>query len=224
MEGEEQGSKNVNVAVDTPAPLEVLVGAGIGARVDEEGRPRTRESGWLQRFHAGERDALDSCYREHFSTVARAVSATTSDAIDRESLIHDVFARLFADEGARRGFGGGSFAAWISTVAKNRARDALRRQKREQVVEPEEIVRLTGHGGRDPVMEGEARDLLATFQRDVLPEKWAGVFVARFVEQRDQRDAAQRLGLARTTLLYREHRVRRLLERFLRAQNPGGLP
>ncbi|HEY3669201.1 MAG TPA: hypothetical protein VGL19_24550, partial [Polyangiaceae bacterium] len=61
----------------------------------------------------------------------------------------------------------------------------------------------------------EARALLLKFRSEVLPAEWEGVFETRFVRQLDQREAARSLGIPRTTLLYREHRIRRLLRAFL---------
>jgi len=49
----------------------------------------------------------------------------------------------------------------------------------------------------------------------VLPAKWATVFEARFVLGLDQRSAATRIGVSRTTLAYQEIQIRRLLRRFL---------
>ena len=40
--------------------------------------------------------------------------------------------------------------------------------------------------------------------------------IARFLEQLDQRQAARKVGISRTTLVYQEARIRRLLRRFLR--------
>ena len=61
----------------------------------------------------------------------------------------------------------------------------------------------------------EARLLVERFRRDHLPTEWQGVFDLRFLQQLPQRDAATRLSLPRTTLAYRELRIRRLLRRFL---------
>lgn len=44
------------------------------------------------------------------------------------------------------------------------------------------------------------------------------MFELRFLHQLPQRDAASRLGINRTTLAYREVRIRRLLKRFLLEQ------
>jgi RNA polymerase sigma-70 factor, ECF subfamily len=57
------------------------------------------------------------------------------------------------------------------------------------------------------------------FRRDGLPAELWPLFQARFVEQLDQREAARRLGMPRTTLAYRELRVKRLLRAFLRKRS-----
>ena len=61
----------------------------------------------------------------------------------------------------------------------------------------------------------DARLLIEQFRREHLPEEWAGVFELRFLQQLPQREAARRLSIQRTTLAYRELRIRRLLRRFL---------
>jgi RNA polymerase sigma-70 factor (ECF subfamily) len=53
------------------------------------------------------------------------------------------------------------------------------------------------------------------FREQILPPEWIPVFDARFVRQLDQRQAARAIGIPRTTLVYREHRIRRLLRAFL---------
>jgi RNA polymerase sigma-70 factor (ECF subfamily) len=63
--------------------------------------------------------------------------------------------------------------------------------------------------------ELDAKVLVERFRRDCLPQEWAGVFDARFLRQVPQREAARELGIRRTTLAYRELRIRRLLSRFL---------
>ena len=60
---------------------------------------------------------------------------------------------------------------------------------------------------------------IARFLREALPEEWGPIFQARFVEQLDQREAARRLGMHRTTLAYREVRIRKLLRAYLRKRS-----
>jgi RNA polymerase sigma-70 factor (ECF subfamily) len=172
------------------------------------------DASWLARFHDGERDVLEGCYREHFATVTRAVGRILRGA-DQETVVHEVFLRMLSDAGFRGAFHGGNLGAWLTTVARNHAIDFLRRLGRE---EP-----LDGHADQPVDLEGalEARLLVERFRREVLPAKWERVFQVRFLEQQDQRAAAAALGIQRTTLAYQELRVRRLLQRFLLRMVPS---
>jgi RNA polymerase sigma-70 factor (ECF subfamily) len=175
---------------------------------------RSFDGAWLERFHAGERDALEQCYREFFQTVQASVGRVLRGA-DMETVIHDVFYKLLSDERARRGFSGGSFGAWISRVARNQAIDYVRRHSREQTVDPRAAERMDGGWSDDLEARVEARRIVERFRAEGLPAKWEQVFVVRFVEQLPQREAASRLGISRTTLAYRELRIRRLLRSYV---------
>jgi RNA polymerase sigma-70 factor (ECF subfamily) len=171
---------------------------------------------WRAAFHAGDRAAVAHCYREHYRTVAAAVGRMLSVA-DAETVTHEVFYRLLADAQLRANFQGGSFAAWITRVATHCAIDYLRRCRREQsghaaASEPDVDALAAARRVDD---ELDAKALVEQFRRELLPPQWAGVFDARFLRQLPQREAAKELGLHRTTLAYREIRIRRLLTQFL---------
>jgi RNA polymerase sigma-70 factor (ECF subfamily) len=179
------------------------------------------DEAWLARFHAGDREVMEECYRSHFAAVERAVGRYVQ-GVDRETVIHEVFYRLLSTESLRQAFRGGSLAAWLSTVARNHAIDYARRRSREELMgnkSPWEYV----EAGMDQT--AEAHILVERFRNTCLPPKWEGVFRTRFLEQRTQRDAARELGISRTTLVYQEMRVRRLLEKFLLGPSEqGGAP
>jgi RNA polymerase sigma-70 factor (ECF subfamily) len=165
---------------------------------------------WLDAFHGGNRGVLEQCYRTHFRTVDAAVGQVLRGA-DRETVVQEVFLQILSNVELRRSFSGGRFSSWVATVARNRAIDFWRRYRREEPLqeapaEPAEPVESR---------RAEARLMVAQFVRDELPEKWRGVFEARFLAELDQRTAATRLGMSRTTLAYQEMQVRRLLKRFL---------
>ena len=171
------------------------------------------DDAWLALFHRGDRRTLEDCYREQFEVVDAAVGRLLRGA-DRETVVHEVFFRVIEKPDFRRSFSGGSLAGWLTSVAKNLATDHLRKQQREKSVPLDEVCELAGPAQRFEEA-AEARQLIEKFKREVLPAKWHGVFQARFIEQRDQRDAAKTLGIARTTLAYQELRIRALLRRFL---------
>jgi len=168
------------------------------------------EARWLDRFHAGARDVLEGCYRDHFRTVDQAVGQILRGA-DRETVVQEVFLQLVSDADLRRGYAGGFFAGWLATLARSRAVDFWRRYRRERPLDelPAE------QPSPEPGSRLEARLMVSRFVEDALPAKWAGVFEARFLAGLDQRAAARRLGISRTTLAYQELQVRRCLKRYL---------
>jgi RNA polymerase sigma-70 factor (ECF subfamily) len=103
-------------------------------------------STWIDRFHAGRRDVLEACYRDHFETVKRAIGQVLNGA-DRETVIHDVFLQLLANADLRRSFKGGTFASWIGAVARNRAVDYWRRHRREATLDGASIETASADSG-----------------------------------------------------------------------------
>lgn len=167
---------------------------------------------WLDRFHAGERPVIEEVYRTHFRTVDGAVGAVMSGA-DRETATHEVFFRLINNDGLRRSFKGGDLGAWLAVVSRNHAIDYVRRRNRES---PVGIDLGASAAHSTAVGDGaEARLLIERFQREILPPAWAGVFEVRMLRSLSQAEAAATLGLSRTTLAYRELRIRLMLRKFL---------
>jgi RNA polymerase sigma-70 factor, ECF subfamily len=182
-------------------------------RFPEPGSPSIDEAcdeAWLRQFHEGAPAVLEACYRACFGTVSRAIGPMLSGA-DRETAIHEVFARLISNETLRRSFRGGSLTAWLGTVARHHAIDLRRRIVRETGMADQE----EGPGSGDWEQAAEARLLVERFRRQWLPPQWLGVFELRFLQQLPQAEAAARLSMRRTTLAYRELRIRRMLKRFL---------
>jgi RNA polymerase sigma-70 factor (ECF subfamily) len=179
---------------------------------DRGGDPTADPARWLEAFHQGDSEVLEWCYRQHFALVDRAVGRLL-EAADRETVIHELFFRLIGRPELRRAFQGGSFPAWLSTVARNQAIDYRRRLGREAAA-----ITDASAEGREPSgfeEDSNARLLVEQFRREWLPPAWRGVFEVRFIRQLSQREAAAELGMRRTTLAYRELRIRRALRRFL---------
>jgi RNA polymerase sigma-70 factor, ECF subfamily len=169
---------------------------------------------WLAAFHAGDRRAMEQCYRDHYPTVATAAGRVLSSA-DAETVTHEVFYRLLSDGRLRENFVGGSLAAWLTRVATNSALDYLRKHRRERFGLSHDDTNAEREAARCADEELEAKMLVEKFRRECLPPEWLGVFEARFLRQVTQRKAAEELGMRRTTLVYQEHRIRGLLTRFL---------
>ncbi len=176
--------------------------------------PAAHGVNWLSEFHAGSRQVLTECYVDYFHSVDRAVGRILKGA-DKETVVHEIFFRLLTSEDLRLTFQGGSFRAWLSTVARNQAVDYWRRQQFEVPAgAPEEIMGDRGDGSR---FENriEAQIMIDRFCSECLPDKWRRVFELRFLRQLDQIEAARQLGMHRTTLIYQEYRVRTLLRRYM---------
>jgi RNA polymerase sigma-70 factor (ECF subfamily) len=167
----------------------------------------------LARFHAGERDFIGLVYRQTYETVDGTVGRILHGA-DRETVVHDLYFRLLSSSALRKNFAGGSMRAWLATLAHNLAVDFWRRHRRETRFE--DAPPLIDPMSQRMEDRAELHLFVERFRRDGLPGKLWPVFQVRFVERLDQREAARRLGIPRTTLAYRELRVRRFLRAFLR--------
>src|SRR5689334_14495289 len=83
----------------------------------------------LAAFQRGDVGAIERCYREYFDVVERVLRPLLGPA-DRETVIHEVFARLMSNADLRQAFRGGSMGAWLATVTRNQGIDYLRRLRR----------------------------------------------------------------------------------------------
>jgi RNA polymerase sigma-70 factor (ECF subfamily) len=171
-------------------------------------------AGELDAFYAGSRAAMACFYEEYFATVEYAVGSVLSGA-DRETVTHEVFFRILSSADFRASFRGGSLGGWVASVARNCAIDHWRRKRREHSIDGADEIDSFAPATESFEASVEARELLDRFRRLRLPDKWRGVFDARFMMQLNQAEAARWLGIRRTTLVYQELRVRQLLRAFL---------
>jgi RNA polymerase sigma-70 factor (ECF subfamily) len=169
---------------------------------------------WIEGFHAGRREIIEECYRKHFSDVEKSVGRILS-GVDLENVVHEVFAKIIANRQTRLSFKGGSFSSWISTVARNQAIDYLKKNQREPPVEPKIAEQMIGAEQQVDEQDIEIKRVIERFRDEMVPEKWLPVFDARFIRRLTQREAARELGITRTTLAYREGRIRQRLMRFI---------
>jgi RNA polymerase sigma-70 factor (ECF subfamily) len=169
---------------------------------------------WLEAFHRGDTKVLHECYVDHFCAAEQAIGTILVGA-DKETVIHELFYRLISDADFRAKFRGGSVRAWIGAVARNLAIDYARRRRRELPSELDPHAARPFHPHTTIEAAIEARQVVEIFRQTRLPAKYRSVFDARFVHQLDQSEAARTLGMHRTTLLYRERRIRKLLKTFL---------
>ncbi len=173
---------------------------------------------WLARFHAGARETLAECYEQNYEYIDHSVAALLS-GFDRETVVQDVFLSMVESRSFRENFHGGSMRAWLCTIARRRAIDHARRLGRELPLDEDEGTRLAWNQGsrstpEDDALRAESDALVRRFRAEVLRPDWEPVFDTRFIQRLSQRDAARELGVSRTTLAYREARIRQLLRSF----------
>jgi len=176
------------------------------------------EATWLELFHRGDRATLEACYRDNFDTVEATVGRFLWGA-DRETVVHEIFFALISEESLRCNFKGGSFLSWLRTVSRNRAIDWLRKHQRltlagDKALEDPQLQQSPEQAWRAVEQQDELKRLI-DYIREAIPESWKDVFQLRFVDQLSQRDAAKKLRLSRTTLAYREIRIRRVIRRYI---------
>ncbi|HRG96368.1 MAG TPA: RNA polymerase sigma factor [Polyangiaceae bacterium] len=170
--------------------------------------------GWLEAFHRGDRAALEAAYRHHVRSVVDEAARLLRSA-DAETVAHEVFYRVLTDARMRESFHGGNVGAWLRIIARRAAIDLLRKRRREDGPVEDDMLTDTP---ADPTREHEERDarvLVERFRAEVLPARYRALFEVRFLGQLAQREAADKLGMSRSTLAYQEERVRDLLKAFL---------
>ena len=177
----------------------------------DEGDAESRAE-FLRAFHAGERWAIEACYRDHASRVIAAARRLVG-SVDAETITHEVFYRLLTSEKTRASFRGGNLGAWLSQVAVRSAVDDLRKRRRE-VDEPSESESQLAVDP-DHSAELDVKLLVDRFCAEVLSPADLPLFEARFIRRLPQRDAARELGIPRSTLTYQEQRIREQLQKFL---------
>lgn len=170
---------------------------------------------WLERFHRGDKEVLSQVYQGCFACVEKAVQRVLHGA-DAETVVHEVFFRMVADQSFRERFHGGSLAAWFSTVARNRAIDFLRKRNREAPVEHDVLVSMaSADDGHAALSRADAHRVIDQFVEHVLPKQLRSVFEARFRRELSQREAAKELSMARSSLAYQEQKILALLQETL---------
>jgi RNA polymerase sigma-70 factor (ECF subfamily) len=196
----------------------------------------------LDRFRAGEQEALGRVYWEYARKVERLLSAgfeirgrgiRVSGAFrqpdDLADLVQDVFMRAFSERGRRAYDGLRDYGPYLYAMARNVLVDWARVRGREipaPWAELEAAVEMT------PVIEDEEPWADPATMRVVeeylanLPQHLREAHKLRHEEGLSQEDAAQRLGVGRQTLRTLERDLRDGLEAALSAAGicPRGQP
>jgi len=168
---------------------------------------------------------------EHRSYLMKVARLQLRDEHLAEDCVSDVLTQAFEKRASFRG--GSSLRTWLTAILKNRMVDLLRKQWREQPLEPpndeggdDQIDRLFDAGGHYAQMPSEVRDpaelcqqdgFLAAVQRcvDMLPKRIGQVFVLREVFGTDTKDICKDLELTTSNVWVQLYRARMMLRTCL---------
>jgi RNA polymerase sigma-70 factor, ECF subfamily len=170
------------------------------------------ESGLIERFGAGDREAFTTLYRRHYAEIARFAMYMTGDQSKAEELSHDVFVWLIDHP---RAFQSelGTFPAFLKGVARNLLRRHWRNQRRWQSLD-EMILRQPAAkeliaAGKELSTGVDAAVLRKAIAR--LPLKYREAIVLCDLEGDSYEEAAVVMRCPVGTIRSRLHRARRLL-------------
>lgn len=154
-------------------------------RTVPEGGAEQRQAQLIREAAGGDQYALAALYDATSRTVYGLLLRILSDASAAEEVLLDVYEQVWR-QAAQYSRERGSPLAWLTTIARSRAIDRLRRGRREQQnTEPLEGIvataRAGGESAEEAVMAGEVRavvraalDSLAPEQREVIELAYYG--------------------------------------------------
>jgi RNA polymerase sigma-70 factor (ECF subfamily) len=170
---------------------------------------------WIARAIAGDPAARTALWREHRRLVATLLLANggaSPRARDRlEDLLQEVALRFVRNVGELAA--PGRFEPWLAQIARNVAREAVRRERARPAAQLEDdaIPAIDS----PPGLHLERDELLAALA--ALPAEYREPLALRGIEGLPQRRIAEMLGLPETTIETRLVRGRRLLRERLEA-------
>jgi len=140
---------------------------------------------------AGDEEAFESLIRAYGRRLYAVAFAVVQDVAEAEDIVQDTFLKLH--QGRTRD--AENVPAWLMTVARNAARDRLRRRK-PQAAE-EEFHALPDDGATRPGVELQRREYNARLRRALgaLPEEHRTALTLRYIEGLDYRSIAQEMGV-----------------------------
>lgn len=166
--------------------------------------------------------ALEKVFVEHQGRVFRAAYRITGNAADAEDVVQTVFLRL-----ARRGDGGppvANLASYLYRSAINTALTLLRDRPDKDAIPLEDAEPTLGSPSvPTPERLRESVEIAGWLRRALarLDPIAAEMFALRYLEDQDNREIAQVMGISRVRVAVTLHRTRRRLEHQFRAITGG---
>ena len=158
---------------------------------------------------------LEQVYRENFASVRKAAGRVLQEPADRDAIVQQVFVDLVSQRKLRAAYRGGDLGAWLGSIARHRALDFSRRERRLV-----ELPRDEPAPDRDEPL-ADFRQELERFARGLSDDR-RRLLELRFVLGMTQVEAAAALGMPRSTHEDWERDIKRRLEAYLASDGPAG--
>jgi RNA polymerase sigma-70 factor (ECF subfamily) len=183
-----------------------------------EGGAEQRQAQLIREAAGGDQHALAALYDATSRTVYGLLLRILSDASAAEEVLLDVYEQVWR-QAAQYSRERGSPLAWLTTIARSRAIDRLRRGRREQQnTEPLEGIvataRAGGESAEEAVMAGEVRAVVRAALDSLTPEQREVIELAYYGGMSHSEIAAARgipLGTVKTRTRLGLMRLREML-------------
>ena len=180
----------------------------------------------VARAQSGNEDAFGTLMRSHYEPIFRLVNSMLRDEHSARDVCQEVWLTVWKNLGSFRG--DAKFSTWVHPIATRRAIDHLRGRKRwfnrfipfmADVADSNESGANRTPAAPEAVAASDPRNDLETVERNErferaiasLPPKHRAVLALREVQGFSYDEIAEKLGIARGTVMSRLFHARRLL-------------
>ena len=167
----------------------------------------------VEAMQDGDESALGTVIQRYTAYVGTIVWNIVGDRLnedDTKEIVSDVFYTLWKNSARIKK---GKLKAYLSSISRNRALDALRRSKREASIEEDEV-EIPVSGPEDELVHAE---MYAALQAalNALPEPDRTIFIRHYYYYQKTSVIAQQLGMNKKTVQTKLFRGRETLRRVL---------
>lgn len=159
-------------------------------------------------------EVLEVLYKEHYGRVYRVVFALTRDKQITEDAVQEAFFKAFGKLEQLQDKN--KFGPWVTTIAVNQAKDALKNSSRHRVVPLHDQISIGSSDDRITSIEVQnevdrALEKLKDSDREIL--------ILKYYCELSTEELAEVLGISPSTAKVRLHRARLNFKNILEAEN-----